>query len=278
MKLKVMEYNIFEGLAKEVEDGKYVVQKDRIRAAVSMVRKFDPDILVLCEASFTPNHKNSIRRFGVLQNYAKIFNYPHAYYGVRSRRDGTTVLSKYPLKGEDFSLSKMSFVRVRISVEGREIMLDAAHPHPRVEEDDKRGFFKSIIRDRKRPYILSGDFNSISPRDLYDKKKLLRGFNLMVPDDKSEAESIVKGILDLKPGNYLVKTDLQDSYRVINKKRDFVYTNPTNLFRDYLDAAMRLDYIYCSKDLKVLDAGIIKNKLTDIASDHYPIYAVLELN
>ena len=39
----------------------------------------------------------------------------------------------------------------------------------------------------------------------------------------------------------------------------------------------RVDYIFCSKDFKILDSNIIKNKLTEKASDHYPITATVEI-
>ena len=42
-------------------------------------------------------------------------------------------------------------------------------------------------------------------------------------------------------------------------------------------SGIRIDYIFCSTDFKVLDSVIVKNKLTELASDHYPIYSVLEI-
>jgi endonuclease/exonuclease/phosphatase family metal-dependent hydrolase len=43
------------------------------------------------------------------------------------------------------------------------------------------------------------------------------------------------------------------------------------------DSSVRLDYVFCSNNFEVVDSGIIKNKSTERASDHYPIYAVLDI-
>jgi exonuclease III len=278
MKIKVMEYNILTGLCDECANGKYKIQKKRVDAAVKVVRGFDPDLLVLCEASLTPEHKKAKKEFGTVMDYAKIFGYRYAYYGVRSKRDGTTVLSKYPLEGHNFSLSELSFVRVKAFVENKEIMIDAVHPHPLVDNDDKMMFVKSVTRDLKKPYILTGDFNAVSPDDIYDRKTMIRGFRAILEDNKDDAPNIVSSILERKAISYVLEHGLIDTYRAINQKRSFVYTNPTRMFAEYKDTAMRLDFIFCSNDFKVIDAGIIKDKTADIASDHYPTYAILELN
>lgn len=272
-----MEYNLLTGLCEECANGKYKIQKERVEAAVKVVKGFDPDLLVLCEASLTPEHKKAKKEFGTVMDYAKIFGYRYAYYGIRTNRDGTTILSKYPLEGHNFSLSEFSFIRVKAFVENREIMIDAVHPHPLVEDDDKMMFVKTVTRDLQKPYILTGDFNSVSPDDVYDRKTMIRGFKAIIEGER-DAKEVVDSILERKAITYVLEHGLIDTYRAINQKRSFVYTNPTRMFADFKDTAMRLDFIFCSNDFKVVDAGIIKNKIADKASDHYPTYAVLELN
>ncbi|MBN2365175.1 MAG: hypothetical protein EH225_03690, partial [Calditrichaeota bacterium] len=41
--------------------------------------------------------------------------------------------------------------------------------------------------------------------------------------------------------------------------------------------AMRLDHIYISEQFIPIDAYVVKNKLTDVASDHYPLVGILRL-
>ena len=39
---------------------------------------------------------------------------------------------------------------------------------------------------------------------------------------------------------------------------------------------LRLDHIYVSEQFQPVDAYVVKNKLTDQASDHYPIVGILQ--
>ena len=65
------------------------------------------------------------------------------------------------------------------------------------------------------------------------------------------------------------------NYKIKNNKFDF--TIPTDLMSKNKNGAIRMDYIFCTEDFNVLDSGIIKNNLTEMVSDHYPVYAVLEV-
>ncbi|MEI6732182.1 MAG: endonuclease/exonuclease/phosphatase family protein, partial [archaeon] len=150
---------------------------------------------------------------------------------------------------------------------------------PRIHNTDKANFARSIVRDRMEPYILAGDFNSVSPEDEYDRERLIRGFSSMTASYKMKENplTIVDEILERKTVSAVLDAGLVDSYRFVHPRKDFVFTNPTGLFNRFSDTSMRLDYIFCSPDIKVIDSGIIKNKLTDMASDHYPIYAILDI-
>ena len=278
MKLKIMEYNLLEGLSKH-NDKKdiYEFDKKRMKLVLTAVKKFNQDILILCEASFTPSHEKSKERFGIIIDYARLFGYPYFCYGIRTDRDGSTILSRYPLKFEEYSMEKTSFVRCFIKIKNKKITLDVVHPHPRISAFDKMRFIKSVIRDKEKNYILAGDFNSPSPEDRYNREKLVQAFRGMLKPWEGSAEKYVEKMLQGEMIEFIINSGLIDTYRATNKKKDFVFTNPTKLVAGVENSAMRLDYIFCSKEFKVLDAGIIKNKITDFASDHYPIYAVLEI-
>ena len=55
------------------------------------------------------------------------------------------------------------------------------------------------------------------------------------------------------------------------------FTMPTDLRSENKDSAVRIDYIFCSGNFKIIDAKIIKKITAEKASDHYPIYSVLEI-
>ncbi|HLC53668.1 MAG TPA: endonuclease/exonuclease/phosphatase family protein, partial [Candidatus Nanoarchaeia archaeon] len=72
---------------------------------------------------------------------------------------------------------------------------------------------------------------------------------------------------------------LIDTFIVAGKP--WTHTLPTRAYDSLQtreESGSRLDYIFCSSDFAVRDAYVVQNELTDRASDHYPVVAVLELN
>lgn len=269
MKIKVLVFNALEGFIYKNKEGKYRVS-DRQKIAQEIIKKEDPDILVLTEANFcvkTPNKP--------LQNYKRIFGYKHGIFG--SDWDwGVGILSKYPItEAYDYTTKHSRFVRAIVKIRGKEITIDGVHPDPYHNEHQRMQWFRTVIRDKKDPYIIAGDFNAFSPQDRYDRKKLIKGFeSSLKPEEKHKAEYIVKDILQGKAIRILLKNKLIDTFKAKNKSWDYSYhTSLNGTDPDY----SRIDYVFCSKDFKVIESGMIKNKLTEKASDHYPIYAILEI-
>ena len=221
MKLRVMEYNVLNGFFDEIEEDVFKFNKERAQCALKIVKQFDPDILVLCEASFSPVHAEKAKKLGVnINEYAKLFGYENCFYGKRTKRDGSALLSKYPLEAEDYSIDTVSFIRARFNIGQNSLMLDVFHPHPtKISNAGKMNFVKSILRGRKEPYILCGDFNSVSPEDMYDFKTLEKGFTLLV--GKGDASGVVKDILSARTIRYVLEEGLIDSYKKLNKKTSF---------------------------------------------------------
>lgn len=269
MKFKIMTYNILNGLCND--NPPFKIQKNRLKIISKIIDKENPDILVLCEAylwSFAK--RDSLKDMN--KNFSSLYkSYALADYNFRW---APIVLSKFPVEKFETAFSKYSLnhLRTRIRVNGKFIVLDVFHPNPRTSEKEKEDFFKPILKKISGNYILTGDFNSLSPEDSYNKEKFVKGYvGFMKKDGKKKAEDMltcraVKGIL---------AKNLIDTYKKINDKLDF--TMPTDLRSKNKDSASRLDYIFCSKNFKIVESGIIKNKLTEKASDHYPVYAVLEM-
>ena len=269
MKIKILAFNTLEGFVYKDKEGKYRVS-DRQKIAQKIISKETPDILILTEANFC------LKTFGKpTQNYNKIFSYKYGIFG--SDFDwGVGILSKYPMiESHDYTTKHSRFVRAIINVKGKKIMVDGVHPDPYHSEHQRAQWFKTVIRDRKSNYIIAGDLNAFSPQDKYDKRKLIKGFELSLKqEDKHKAKNIVNDILTGEAINVLLKDKLIDTYKIKNKKWDYSYHTSLNGSNpDYC----RIDYIFCSDDFKILQARIIKNKLTEKASDHYPIYTILEI-
>ena len=268
MKLKIIEYNLLDGFFDRNEENILVPNENRKNAAQEIMKKENPDILILTEADHTKN-----KRFS--QDYKKIFNYPYGFFASKKlpHRDfGIGILSKFPIvEKEKILLPKSRWIKTSIKINGKIIYVDAVHPNSHNTIEEKEDLFKDLIGRKKNPFIVAGDFNAIHPEDKYNKKDLLKNFSRKF-GDKQKAENVVEEILKAKIIKFLLKQDLIDTYKEKNKKQDYSYH--TKLRGNNM---MRIDYIFCSKEFKVLNSGIIKNKLTEEASDHYPIFAELEI-
>lgn len=267
MKLKILEYNILNGFHTQFEPCLY--EPDREKLAVEVVKRENPDILVLCEAHFAFKGKNP-----KLINYKKVFGFPHCYIGRCDTQKGIAVLSKYPFESEDYSIRKYPFLRTRFDIKGKRFTLDAIHPHPSMNNMSKANFLKSVLRDRNGPHIVSGDFNCVDPKDGYDRKSMVKGFSRFW----SNAEEAVENFLSNNVVKNMHEVGFVDTYKAVHKRKDdWHYTLPTDYLSHHKESGIRIDYIFTSKDFKVLDSGIIVNKKTQKASDHFPIYATLEI-
>lgn len=268
--IKVMNYNILNGFCNDFPP--YKLNPEKMNNAVKIIKEQNPDILVLTEAYFWPFAKK-INFKNIPTIFKEMYN-DYTSLAKGSFRWAPIVLSKYPVKDFNSSLSKyqLNHMRALIQINDELVTIDAFHPHPDTTEKQKAEFLKSILKNKNSKYILAGDFNALSPEDNYDKQKLINGYkNFMGSKAQSKIENMLKG---LSIGTIL-NNSLVDSYKTENQNNSF--TMPTNMRSKNKDSAVRIDYIFCSKDIKPLNSEIIKNKLTEKASDHYPITSTLEI-
>jgi len=268
MKIKVVEYNLLDGFFDRNKQNILVPNEERKKAAQEIIKKENPDILILTEADHTKNRKFS-------QDYKRIFDFPYGFFASKKlpHRDfGIGILSKFPIiKKEKFLFPKSRWIKTSIQINDKLIYIDAVHPNPHNTPKEKEILFKNLIQKKKNPFIVAGDFNAIHPEDEYNKNKMLENFSKKLKDSQ-KAKKVVEEIFKAKTIKFLLKQGLTDTYKEKNDKWDYSYH--TKLRGNNL---MRIDYIFCSKEFKILNSGIIKNNLTEEASDHYPIFAELEI-
>lgn len=265
-----MQYNIRTGFRKTQRP--YELDGDRIVHAIKAVKRENPDILILNEAYF--ERKNSS---GILMDYKKIFDFP--FYAHGNYKNGLSpfwghaLLSKYPIKillnkGTGFA----GLFRNEVKIGEKIINLDVVHiaPVPFLDGNGQESFVKRVLSNKKENYILVGDFNSLSPKDKYNKKKLVASWSKF----EINAELILSEMLKKDAIKSILSSGLVDSFKLKNKKFDF--TIPTDFLSKDKSSGIRIDYIFCSKDIRVINSGIIKNALTEKASDHYPTYAIVD--
>jgi endonuclease/exonuclease/phosphatase family metal-dependent hydrolase len=272
MKIKLVWYNILRGFHKKEENGSFTFEEKRLNGARKIISELNPDILFLGEADFNPLNTLSGKSAKKI-DYAKIFNYPYFFYSFVTERKGEAVLSKFPIVAKSSSTEMFSLIESNWNMQNKKIKIDIIHPYPKIPEKEKAERIKKILRKVRGPFILLGDFNALSPQDIYSIEELTEGFRPARGDGARENAIDAAQCLMIKE---VINADLIDTFRAKNEERGDTF--PTQAFSPFKEKGyMRLDYIFCSKEFKILESGIIKNKLADVASDHYPIYAVLEL-
>lgn len=267
MKMKIVNYNLLNGVCHEEKP--FNLDKKRLFLVAKVLEKENPDILILTEAYLWPFAKKD-----KLNNYPDLFdNLCNLYAPAQNQfRWAPVVFSRFPTEFTDFSEFHKTFLRIIINIEKRKIFLDVIHPHPEFSEQEKEELANKILKNHQTPYILAGDLNSLSPQDNYNYPNLLEGYRKFM---KEKAEQKIEDMSSCLFVKSILKNGLIDSFRTNHEEFDF--TVPTNLRSKNKDSAVRIDYIFCSKQFKIVESGIIKDKLTEQASDHYPIYAVLEI-
>jgi len=144
MEFKVMQYNILHGFHSGGQGEKKIIipfkfQPERLISAQIVVKKENPEVLVLNESCFVEKEE-----YGTKMDYPKLFNYPYSFYASNNNYEwGNTILSKYPIvSGENYRKQNRTFFKVKIDFNGKIINFYVAHPHPSLNEEEKRDFFK----------------------------------------------------------------------------------------------------------------------------------------
>lgn len=262
MQIKIIEYNIERGF----HSSDHVLEPIRVAAAQRVVAQERPDILVLIEACYGQEND-----YCKPMNYPEIFDFPHSFHVSYSFRGkypigGHSVLANREFSGEEIPLSNKKGIRASIPLDGRVLTLDAVHPSPSISDDKKLESIQPLLRSKKVPYIIIGDFNALSPEDRYDATVLaeeLKGFSSGVPVSEWLECKVIRGIL---------ATGLQDALPPDKRTS----TVPTEL-EGKRKIGSRIDYMFITPDIRVIDSYVIKTADTNIASDHYPLVGIFEI-
>ena len=282
MKIKIAWYNVLRGFHKKESDSSFTFELKRLNSAKKIIKKLNPDILFIGEGDFNPRCKIQGQKIKII-DYKKEFNFPYFYYSKpdKTSRKGEVILSKIKfiaknLSKGNYSNENYTDIKCFFKLNKKKINVEIVHPYPTIPEKEKAKFIHQILIKAKNPYLLIGDFNALSPEDKYKKENLFKLFSQMSKNKKSAWKNVNESTKALMIKEVL-KYGLIDTFKAKNKKQ--MITLPTKNYSPFKDKkiGIRLDYIFCSRDFKVLNSGIIKNKLTDMASDHYPAYAVLEI-
>lgn len=254
--MKLMTYNILDG------------GDDRLELIAKIINDSAPDFVTINEANgFDANDNKK------LVDLSHATNMPYFHLALSGEYDyHVAVLSKLPFKKVDelHPLMRAGIAAV-IDSEIGEIYITGTHLTP-YSEELRIPEVELLISDQKdyKNSILMGDMNSLSKNDKYSNT-IVQNFNEPQLKKFTKDGSLLFEIIEKIEASGYTDTAVELNVQSEN-------TAPTLSNTDVTHAKTRLDYIFVSPSLRkyIASYSVIKNELTEKASDHYPVLVELK--
>ncbi len=249
--MKLMSYNILNGA------------KDTLSLVIKAIKAESPDYLTINEANTFAENNNEI-----LKKVAEKLNFLYFDISLSGEYDyHVAAFLKYPfLEIRKLQPLAMACFVARIKTEIGELSIASLHLTP-YTEDLRHPEIDLIVKfQEKYPNrILMGDMNSLSKYDGYNPE-IIKSFN-----DMQKKKFTTNGKFRFDAIDKIISVGYFDSALEMKKNKD--YTAPTSINEYSAHSNMRLDYIFLSKSLlkNLTSYSVIKNSITNKASDHFPI-------
>jgi exodeoxyribonuclease-3 len=254
--MKLMTYNILNGAAESLD------------VIIDVINKELPDYLTINEANTFSKNDNKI-----LKKVAKETNFPYYELALSGEYDyNVAVLSKYPFK-KIHKLTPLMRACIVALIETAlgEISIASLHLTPYSEdlchpEIDSTTSFQKQYKNR----ILMRDMNSLSRYDEY-QEDMIKHFNTMQLEKFTTNNKLRFDAIDK-----IISVGYIDTAHALKKNKE--YTAPTSINEYNAHSNMRLDYVFISKSLMphLTNYDVVKNDLTEKASDHYPVTIMIQ--
>lgn len=253
-----MTYNILDG------------GENRLESIAQIVTDENPDILSINEANeFHLNDNEKLKSLGAMTGMP----FYHLACSEQSEYHVATYSKKPFLSAYDIRPLSRAGVRVTVNSSIGEIAIVGTHLSYFSEEERLREI--STIFEALKNYdhkVIMGDLNSLAEIDNYDQDRLLPSFTASqirkFTDSKQLLFDVVKRIEN---------QGFHDAARTARSEN--VNTVPTGSNIDSSHSSFRLDYVFMSENLneRMADYRVVKNEMTELASDHYPVVVDLAL-
>lgn len=253
--MKVVSYNCYEG-AQDTHD-----------ILLGAIEDLKPDILQLQEINEWG--EGSPSPFQLLTENG---DFETAVFGDSNTRFKLGTLARRTSLGSEVLAEGFWHSTIHAELPFRDSTLHVwnVHLNPQLE-DNRLPEIDSILQkiDLESYALITGDFNSLAESDGYDEQDLLAQFNeqgLKKFGETALRYDVIKRLTD---------TGLVD----VGARYSWQHTVPTPANKDMAHAAqLRLDYAFATPKLAALVSGyrVVKNELTDHASDHYPIEIIVD--
>lgn len=268
-KIKILSYNVLFGLQKDS-----TVNIERYK---QFVKSLDPDIVATQEMNGWTQK--------TLEELANSYGHP---YALQSKEEGFPVAltSKTPMVNFKKVTENMWHSYIYAKVRGLHLFVIHFSPFSYTKrlEEVNNIIAQTLEIPKEEPILIMGDFNSLVETDAaqYDQKIL----EAMKSQEQQHAHirNLNNGQIDYSVLGRLTEAGFKDSYRLLND--NFVGSVPTkkdgkgNWKKNNGGAQKRIDFLWCNEAASKLitKSEIVKNNMTDVISDHYPVYVELTLN
>jgi len=246
----------------------------RAQAQVQLINELKPDVFLMQEAKgFDAN--SGAWLYALEQQIGM-----RGFLAVAPRTgQNVAIFIREPLQPVSFEVDGAHFhhtlATLKVAVPGSEqpITFISAHLCPNGPEVRRReAAYLAVHAAPEKLTLITGDFNSASPHDPEPQD-----WPALAPHHRARYLAD-----DLKSIDRSVMAHLEAAGWVdlgLQLDADRVPTVPTAAYRDAEFATMRCDYLLASKALAATARSyqVIRNGITDAASDHYPVLVTFEV-
>lgn len=267
MKLKILTYNtLFAG-----RDGP---DQRRANAQLELLADIRPDVFLMQEARGL--EANGGRDFYALERTLGMRGFLAA---APATGQNVAIFIREPLQPIAFEADRAhfhhAFGSLQVAVPGVDAVLGfmTAHLCPAGAHVRRReAAYLGILADARKLSLLAGDFNSASPHDPapadWEALPAHHRARYAAEDTRGIDHSV---LAHLESAGWVDLGDRLDPFRAP--------TVPTPAYRDAEFATMRCDYVLATPSLARFATGyeVIRNKHSEMASDHYPVSVTFDL-
>lgn len=258
MSFKITSYNIYKG------------GKNGFEQLAQSVCDIQADCIGLLEANSWGEDNEKL-----LNKFSQLTRYPFFNFAKANTKYDIACLSKIP--PINFVAIKNDFWHVVLinifkTIEVGEVAVVFVHLNPNAESDRILEIENLLTILKQYPHaIILGDFNSLSPHDLYNQNELLQTLKTKHITKFGSEHLLFDTLTTLESAGYIDCGANQNN---------FEYTVPTPANVDPAHAIpLRIDYAFVSSNLSsfVKNISIKKGDIFNNASDHFPLVLEMDL-
>ncbi len=213
------------------------------------------------------------------ENLSEMFGYKSVYrISIHDEKllipIGITVLTNLPVLGfENCRIFDRDCIKTVIKEKDRVINLFSIYLDYQDEEIRSKQILSLLEQAEDRNTIILGDYNSLRPEDAAESGRLFYKIVRLLPFIRlsSGFKGTIKTVKDMLLDQKVINLLRSRGFIEAKGSEKFEPTMPTKFFFPLIPPIFKVDYIFHTPDISVNNFQILKGKVFDKASDHYPI-------